>query len=65
MVKELKLPGDQRSDYMKRIESLIRYEFDDVDLEQKEFAEAMWLVMMMLCGPEQAAAVIRETQIHQ
>lgn len=65
MVKELKLPGEQRSDYMKRIESLIRDEFDDVDLAQDEFVEAMWLVMMMVCGTEQTAMVIRHSQIHQ
>lgn len=64
-IKEIPPSHCMRKNYMERIESLIKKEFSDDDLYQKEFLEALLLSMQSICGTEETAKIIRGSQIHQ
>ncbi|HFU1359312.1 TPA: hypothetical protein ACGQTY_002495 [Citrobacter farmeri] len=62
-LKELKLPHEQRTEYQKKLTELLSREFSPDDFIQREFIEAVLLVMQSVCGPAEVAMVIRGTQI--
>ncbi|HIE9900531.1 hypothetical protein VI609_20835 [Klebsiella pneumoniae] len=62
--KKLPEPCARRELLRQRIISAIQAEFGEEEMYQLLFFEAMWLAMQSVCGPAEAAAVIRESQIH-
>lgn len=57
-------PCARRESLRQRIICAIQAEFGEEEMYQILFVEAMWLAMQSVCGPAEAAAVIRESQIH-
>lgn len=61
---QLPEPCAHRELLRQRIITAIQAEFGKEEMYQVLFFEAMWLAMQSVCGPAEAAAVIRESQIH-
>ncbi|TYE39871.1 hypothetical protein DJ508_29680 [Klebsiella michiganensis] len=62
---KLPAPCARRELLRQRIVNAISAEFGSEEIYQEAFFEAMWLAMQSVCGPAEAAAVIRESQIYQ
>lgn len=61
---ETSSPVEKREQLRQRIVDAVRGELSEAEMYDKNFFDAMWLAMQSLCGPEEAAATIRNCQIH-
>lgn len=65
VLRERKSPGEARAEYIEKMNKALEAGFSPDDFTQREFIEAVLLVMQSVCGPAEVAMVIRGTQIHQ
>ena len=56
-------PVSERVNGFTRLISAIRSEFTEEEIRQRIFEESVWQVMQIICGPAQAAQIIRWAQV--